>query len=229
MKIYKGKGNSVKELKEIQQELKAPKGQYNSFSKFNYRSCEDILNALKPLLKKHNVCLVITDSIENIGDRNYVKATVTFSVVIDGKVEKVVVTASAREALTKKGMDEAQITGAASSYARKYALNGLFLIDDTKDADSMDNRENSPQKPPTSSKKGIEDKDDIPETESMNERSAHITEMFESSKDLKELEKHAASFREEINTKMSKGFRDWLKENYDSVKSKLEAKDREKK
>lgn len=125
-------------LNYIQQNLKAPKGQTNSFGKYKYRSCEDILEAVKPLLG--TATLVISDEIVMLGDRFYVKATATLK---DGK-EEVSNTAYAREAQEKKGMDESQITGASSSYARKYALNGLFLIDDTKDADSMDNRSNVP-------------------------------------------------------------------------------------
>jgi len=122
----------MKKLIQIQAELKAPKQQKNNFGGYSYRSCEDILEAVKPLLLKYECMLAITDSIELIGDRYYIKATANFS---DGDKEKEV-SAYAREALTKKGMDDAQITGSASSYARKYALNGLFLIDDTKDDDS---------------------------------------------------------------------------------------------
>lgn len=117
----------------IQNELKAPKSQHNKFGKYNYRTCEDILEALKPLLKKYICVLTITDSIEMIGDRLYVKATC----VLTSGDGATMVSAFARESQDKKGMDAAQITGAASSYARKYALNGLFLIDDTKDADSQ--------------------------------------------------------------------------------------------
>lgn len=120
---------------DIQHKLKAPKGQYNSFGKYNYRSCEDILEGVKPLLKKHNLALLIDDEIVQIGERYYVKATAK---ITDGR-EIVSATAYAREPDTKKGMDESQITGATSSYARKYALNALLCIDDTKDADTMDN------------------------------------------------------------------------------------------
>ena len=120
---------------DIQHKLKAPKGQYNSFGKYNYRSCEDILEGVKPLLKKHNLALLINDEIVQIGERYYVKATAK---ITDGR-EFVSATAYAREPDTKKGMDESQITGATSSYARKYALNALLCIDDTKDADTMDN------------------------------------------------------------------------------------------
>ena len=118
----------------VQAELKAPKGQTNSFGKYKYRSCEDILESVKPLLKKYNATLVISDSLELIGERYYIKATATFQdVETDGIIEN---TAYARESAEKKGMDDSQITGTASSYARKYALNGLFLLDDTKDADT---------------------------------------------------------------------------------------------
>jgi hypothetical protein len=126
-------------LNKIQQELKAPKGQRNSFGNYNYRSCEDIMEAVKPLLGIG--VLVVSDEIVNIGERYYVKAKAQLN---NGEDEDSAnrewnCTAFAREPLTKKGMDEAQITGATSSYARKYALNGLFAIDDTKDADTMDN------------------------------------------------------------------------------------------
>lgn len=125
-----------KKLAEIQQNLNAPKNQFNKFGKYNYRNCEDTMEALKPLLGDFTVTL--TDSIEMIGDRFYVKATARLAAEISMFIE---VNAYARESLDKKGMDVSQITGAASSYARKYALNGLFLIDDNKDADSQDNTE----------------------------------------------------------------------------------------
>lgn len=124
-------------LQQIQSELKAPKGQFNSFGGYKYRSCEDILEALKPVLAKYQAAVILSDEIIQLGERWYVKATATLKTK-DGDLS---VSAFAREPLAKKGMDESQITGAASSYARKYALNGLFGIDDTKDADTMDNRE----------------------------------------------------------------------------------------
>ena len=117
-------------LQQIQQQLKAPKNRRNSFGNYNYRSCEDILEAVKPMLGEST--LTLSDEMELIGDRYYIKATASFS---DGQ-NTTRATAYAREAETKKGMDESQITGTASSYARKYALNGLFLIDDNKDADT---------------------------------------------------------------------------------------------
>ena len=118
----------------IQSELKAPKGQYNDFGKYKYRSCEDILEAVKPLCKAHKAVLTLSDSIECVGGRNYVQATATLTDV--DTTDAIMITAFAREEETKKGMDGSQITGAASSYARKYALNGLFSIDDAKDSDA---------------------------------------------------------------------------------------------
>ncbi len=126
------------DLLQVQADLKAPKGQTNNFGKYKYRSCEDILEAVKPLLAKNELTLTLTDSIELIGERYYIKATATISGVGD-EGDSISVNAYARECETKKGMDDAQLTGSCSSYARKYALNGLFLIDDTKDADTMDN------------------------------------------------------------------------------------------
>lgn len=129
----------------VQAELKAPKGQYNSFGKFSYRSCEDILESVKPLLTVQKMTLTIHDDIILIGERYYIKAT---AVITDAETaETVQNTAFAREEDAKKGMDASQVTGAASSYARKYALNGLFCIDDNKDADTDENRrqqENAP-------------------------------------------------------------------------------------
>ena len=131
-------------LYEIQQKLKAPKSQYNSFGKYHYRNCEDILEALKPLLG--DSVLTLSDEIVNVGDRYYVRAKAELYEGEPGNSICHTAYAYAREALDRKGMDDSQITGAASSYARKYALNGLFLIDDTKDADSDEGNEAS--KPP---------------------------------------------------------------------------------
>jgi hypothetical protein len=135
----------MKELVSIQQELKAPKGQYNSFGKYHYRSCEDILEAVKPILGKHSCILLLSDEIVFIEGRHYLKATAT---IFNSEGTRVAVSALAREPLDKKGMDDSQITGMASSYARKYALNGLFCIDDTKDADTMDNTQSKSQPTP---------------------------------------------------------------------------------
>ena len=121
-------------LLNIQQELKAPKNQRNNFGGYNYRSCEDILEAVKPLLKKENLIMTITDELVYIGERYYIKATAILTDIEENT--QLINVAYAREEETKKGMDGSQITGTASSYARKYALNGLFLIDDQKDADT---------------------------------------------------------------------------------------------
>ena len=118
----------------IQSELNAPKGQFNNFGKYKYRSLEDIDGAVKPLLKAHNCTIYLSDEVQQIGDRYYVKATATFIDIESG--EMISVSAYARESEIKKGMDSSQITGSASSYARKYAMNGLLLIDDTKDSDT---------------------------------------------------------------------------------------------
>lgn len=122
----------------IQTELKAPKGQENKFGGYRYRSCEDILEAVKPLLAEHGAVIQLSDTLELVGDRYYIRATA--SLIDSDTGEAASVTAWAREAESRKGMDEAQVTGSSSSYARKYALNGLLAIDDTRDADTMDNR-----------------------------------------------------------------------------------------
>lgn len=136
--------NIYEKLLNIQTQLKAPKGQENKFGHYKYRSCEDILEALKPLLEKNKVTLQLTDKIEILGTRYYIKST---AILIDtedtksGEIACIENTAYARESEEKKGMDDSQITGTASSYARKYALNGLFCIDDTKDADTNEFKE----------------------------------------------------------------------------------------
>lgn len=127
----------IQKLSKIQTELKAPKSQFNSFGNYKYRNCEDILEAVKPMLK--GLVLTISDDIQVAGDRVYIKATAT----ITNGVDSISNSALAREAINKKGMDDSQITGSTSSYARKYALNGLFCIDDTKDADSSNTGDNT--------------------------------------------------------------------------------------
>lgn len=128
----------TEKIKEVQAHIKAPKNLYNSFGKYKYRNAEGILEAVKPYLSEYNLCLTLSDEIVQVGERYYVKATAT---IYDGMSSvSMSVSAYAREAATKKGMDDSQITGTASSYARKYALNGLFLLDDTKDADTDENR-----------------------------------------------------------------------------------------
>jgi hypothetical protein len=124
--------NFITKMVKIQSELKAPKNQVNSFGKYKYRSCEDIIEALKPLLSKEGLYLNISDEIVEVGGKNYVKAVAT---IFDGE-NQISSSAVARESIDKKGMDDAQQTGATSSYARKYALNGLFGIDVNKDADA---------------------------------------------------------------------------------------------
>lgn len=135
-------------LQSIQQSLVAPKGQYNSFGKYSYRSAEDILEALKPILQEHDAVLILQDGIVQIGDRYYVEATATLYAV----GETIGTTAYAREDDSKKGMDGSQVTGAASSYARKYALNGLFMIDDNKDPDTDESHNQNSQAGRTSQK-----------------------------------------------------------------------------
>lgn len=137
---------NLQKLINIQRDLNAPKSQYNKFGKFYYRSCEDILGAVKPLCAKEGAAVNIQDTIEVIGTRIYVKATAK---LLDGETGNVIAeaTAYAREAEQKAGMDDSQITGTASSYARKYALNGLFAIDDAKDADSDETPQSSENKP----------------------------------------------------------------------------------
>lgn len=120
-------------LLSVQSELKAPKNQTNNFGRYNYRSCEDILEAVKPILKKEKCVVIVNDEIEQVDNRFYVKATVSLVDVESGEI--IASSAYAREEENKKGMDSSQVTGASSSYARKYALNGLFAIDDTKDGD----------------------------------------------------------------------------------------------
>lgn len=128
--------NIYEKLTELQNELKAPKNQFNSFGKYKYRSCEDILEAVKPLLQKHKLAQVIDDDIKEINGRFYIKATITL--FNNEKPEEVIiVSALAREEDSKKGMDSSQLTGSTSSYARKYALAGLYALDDTQDSDSL--------------------------------------------------------------------------------------------
>lgn len=140
-------------LANVQASLKAPKGQYNAFGKYKYRSCEDIVESVKPLLKQNGLLLTLTDELVNIGERFYVKAIATVYDTADGNF--IHVSAYAREEENKKGMDGSQVTGASSSYARKYALNGIFAIDDTKDSDSTNTHDQEPprQEQPRQEKK----------------------------------------------------------------------------
>jgi len=148
-------------LLKIQQELKAPKSQTNSFGGYKYRSCEDILEAVKPILAKLNATITLSDDLILVGERYYVKATATLT----DKEGSISVSALAREEDTKKGMDQSQITGSCSSYARKYALNGLFAIDDTKDSDFTNKGDNEPKKE-TKTSQVLPDTSDLSVTES---------------------------------------------------------------
>lgn len=148
--------NIYEKLLNVQTELKAPKNQFNKFGGFKYRSCEDILEALKPVLSKYKLAMIITDDIITVNNRNYVKATV--KLFNTEKEEFIENSAIAREEESKKGMDGSQITGASSSYARKYALNGLFAIDDTKDSDSTNTYDGVEKK--TQTKKVVDSETD---------------------------------------------------------------------
>ena len=136
----------LSKLLKIQVDLKAPKGQYNSFGKYKYRNCEDILEAVKPLCNIENCVLTVSDDLRQVGDRYYIMATAILTDIETG--EKIANSAFAREEESKKGMDGSQVTGASSSYARKYALNGLFAIDDTKDSDTTNSGSKQPPSPP---------------------------------------------------------------------------------
>lgn len=182
----------MEQLLKIQSELKAPKDQINKFGNYNYRSCEDILEAVKPLLLKHKCYLSLTDEVVCLGNRYYVKATALFS---DG-TNKIEVSSFARESEEKKGMDSSQITGASSSYARKYALNGLFLIDDNKDVDST---QKEPE--PNNSTDIINAIKRINECKSLDElqkiwsenKTLHVSEAFVKAKDNKKTELNKAA------------------------------------
>lgn len=176
--------NIYEKLLKAQVELKAPKGQYNSFGKYKYRSCEDILEALKPVLDKFKLTLFISDEIVEVGGsyklekkdetvetvgRKYVKATITL-VNIEKPDEIIKTSALAREEETKKGQDGSQITGASSSYARKYALNGLFAIDDTKDSDSTNTHGKEEKTEAERKKEAIEAINKLADTEEKTEK-----------------------------------------------------------
>lgn len=195
-----------KKLIKVQATLNAPKGQYNSFGKYNYRSCEDIMGAVKPLLAAEGLFQSINDEIELIGERYYVKATVT---VTDGETSHSV-SALAREALTKKGMDDSQVTGATSSYARKYALNGMYNIDDSKDADSNEFRQQATSKAQDQVKAQAIDHDGILKSFSETASSADIAKLQEAFK------------KAWTNLKSSKQHQEKAKELYDIRKSEIE-------
>lgn len=157
--------NILKKLLLIQQELKVPKNQFNSFGKYNYRSCEDILESARPIANKNNCVIVINDDIKEINGRYYVEATITLFDVESG--EEISTKALAREAEPKSGMSESQLTGACSSYARKYALSAMFALDDEKDDDTRDNRQQSKQinKP-------------APKPRQIDEKTKHLSSVF---------------------------------------------------
>ena len=171
--------NIYEKLLKVQVELKAPKGQYNSFGKYKYRSCEDILEALKPVLDKFKLTLFIKDDVIEVNTRTYVKATIVL-VNIEKPDEIIETSALAREEETKKGMDGSQITGASSSYARKYALNGMFMIDDTKDSDSTNThgKEEAKKTTETEFKKAIDMINALANTEEKSEKVFDMIEKF---------------------------------------------------
>lgn len=182
----------MKRLIEIQKALKAPKNQRNNFGNYNYRSCEDILEAVKPLLAKQGLALIIEDEVLAVESRFYVVATAT---IFDEEGKKIAQTSAfAREEETKKGMDSSQITGAASSYARKYALNGLFAIDDTKDSDATNTHDKEEKKkdepfvPDVIKKQEIDDTDiyiGLSETTSAKDALKYFTEYKDKVNDTK--------------------------------------------
>jgi hypothetical protein len=147
----------IEKLIKIQQELKVPKSQYNAFGKYNYRSCEDIVEHAKPVCEKNDCTLTLSDEVVEVGGRVFVKATAKVATVTnESTLSEISATGFAEVAKEKKGMDLAQITGSASSYARKYALNGLFAIDDTKDDDSTNTHGKTAQKPEMSLSDALE-------------------------------------------------------------------------
>jgi len=159
-------------LSNIQFELKSPKSQYNAFGKYKFRNCEDILESVKPLLNQNKLCMSISDDIVEVGGRIYVKATVR---IYDNTCEEMS-TAFAREEENKKGMDSAQLTGATSSYARKYALNGMFLIDDTKDSDATNTHGKELEKPSAPVRSKISDLNKV-KTALENNREAVLSQL----------------------------------------------------
>lgn len=158
--------NILKKILLIQQELKVPKNQFNAFGKYNYRSCEDILESARPIANKNGCVIVINDDIKEINGRYYVEATITLFDVESG--EEISTKALAREAEPKSGMSESQLTGACSSYARKYALSAMFALDDEKDDDTRDNRQQSKQN--TQPKKTI--------SKPIDEKTKHLSSVF---------------------------------------------------
>ena len=194
----------------VQNELKAPKSQYNSFGKYSYRNCEDILEALKPILLKHKAAVIITDEVVFIEGRFYIKATAKFIDIESSETIESV--AYAREEESKKGMDCSQVTGASSSYARKYSLNGMFCIDDTKDADTLntDNSKgnNSVQNNSKANNTFKLSEAQIKRIKAINNKAGYTNEQLENS----------------IMKKFNKKLEELTKAEYDNICSKLEAK-----
>ena len=199
--IKQGAHSALLHLAQIQSELKAPKGQRNSFGKYNYRSCEDILEAVKPLLKERGLVILITDDIVQIGERYYVRATAT---IYDSEGCYISNSALAREELKRTGMDASQITGATSSYARKYALNGLFAIDDTKDADATNKGQDEP-KTTTKSQQPIAFTDEIRQALAKAQTMQELVETFgrlpQALRDSNEVKGYCAQLKNELESK----------------------------
>lgn len=195
----------MKRLVEIQQKLKAPKNQYNNFGEYHYRSCEDILEAVKPLLGESGLALTLKDDVIFLGERYYIKATAT---IYDETGKEIASTSAlARETFEKKKSDDSQLTGAASSYARKYALNGLLCIDDTKDADTPPNQKD---KPKNTTKKE--------ETESPIDEYAEI-DIYEGLKETTDTKRAFAYFQEQLKNVSDKTkFRQEYQKHYNKLK-----------
>ena len=187
-------------LAQIQSELKAPKGQRNTFGKYNYRSCEDILEAVKPLLQERGLVILITDDIVQLGDRYYVRATAT---IYDSEGSYISNSALAREEAVKKGMDASQITGATSSYARKYALNGLFAIDDTKDADATNKGQDEPKPAKATAQPAFTDeiRQALAKAQSVQELVETFGRLQQGLRDSNEVKSYCAKLKNELESK----------------------------
>jgi len=187
-------------LAQIQSELKAPKGQRNTFGKYNYRSCEDILEAVKPLLQERGLVILITDDIVQIGERYYVRATAT---IYDSEGSYISNSALAREELKRTGMDASQITGATSSYARKYALNGLFAIDDTKDADATNKGQDEPKPPKATAQPAFTDeiRTALAKAQTVQELVKTFGRLPQTLRDSNEVKGYCAKLKNELESK----------------------------
>lgn len=187
-------------LAQIQSELKAPKGQRNTFGKYNYRSCEDILEAVKPLLKERGLVILITDDIVQIGERYYVRATAT---IYDSDGSYISNSALAREELKRTGMDASQITGATSSYARKYALNGLFAIDDTKDADATNKGQDEPKPAKATAQPAFTDeiRNTLAKAQTVQELVETFSRLPQALRDSAEVKSYCAKLKNELESK----------------------------